>query len=236
MDYEIVKNPMGLIAIAILVTALFSTNVYSETVEECEKRIRSDDSLTYAEKTVALKKCDDVEKDYSVSEKDPAVDVMLIRFCEEQYDIYELIGKDEFLKMMRQSPFGNQCVILYPDPIWKYEGEDRVEVLANWLTEETQKQIEAKAQNSSIPEWIRNNAKWWVEGSIGDSDFTTGIQYLIKEGIIQIPKTVSSGGGESQEIPSWIKNNADWWAQGLISDDDFVKGIQYLIEQGIIEV
>jgi len=59
---------------------------------------------------------------------------------------------------------------------------------------------------------------------------------LIKEGIIKIPETVSSGNGGSQEIPSWIKNNADWWAQGLISDDEFVKGIQYLVEQGIIQV
>jgi len=88
----------------------------------------------------------------------------------------------------------------------------------------------------NVPEWIRNNAKWWVEGTIGDSDFTSGIQYLIKEGIIKIPETVSTGDGGSQEIPGWIKNNADWWAQGLISDDDFVKGIQYLVEQGIIQV
>jgi len=87
-----------------------------------------------------------------------------------------------------------------------------------------------------LPDWIRNNAKWWAQGAIGDNDFVSGIQYLIKEGIIQIPETVSSVDGGSQEIPSWIKNNADWWVQGLISDDDFVKGIQYLVEQGIIQV
>ena len=87
-----------------------------------------------------------------------------------------------------------------------------------------------------IPDWIRNNAEWWAQGAIGDKDFVSGIQYLIKEGIMQIPDTVSSGDGGSQEIPTWIKNNADWWAQGLISDDDFVKGIQYLVQQGIIQV
>ncbi len=89
---------------------------------------------------------------------------------------------------------------------------------------------------TEIPNWIRNNAKWWVDGTISDSDFTTGIQFLVKEGIIQIPETVSAGDLGSQEIPPWIKNNADWWGQGLISDDDFVKGIQYLVEQGIIQV
>jgi hypothetical protein len=92
-------------------------------------------------------------------------------------------------------------------------------------------------QNSfEIPDWIRNNAQWWAQGAIGDQDFISGIQYLIKEGIIQIPKTDSSENGATEEIPVWIKNNADWWSQGLISDDDFVKGIQYLVEQGIIQV
>jgi len=86
-----------------------------------------------------------------------------------------------------------------------------------------------------IPDWIRSNAEWWAQGAIGDSDFVSGIQYLIKEGIITIPETTAKE-GTSDEIPSWIKNNADWWSQGLISDEDFLKGIQYLVENGIIQV
>jgi hypothetical protein len=92
-------------------------------------------------------------------------------------------------------------------------------------------------ESSPIPDWIRGNAEWWAQGAIGDSDFVSGIQYLIKEGIMQIPETEKAETvDDSQEIPAWIKNNADWWAQGLISDDDFVKGIQFLVEQGIIIV
>jgi hypothetical protein len=37
-----------------------------------------------------------------------------------------------------------------------------------------------------IPDWVRNNAKWWSEGSIGDKDFASGIQYMIKIGIIAV--------------------------------------------------
>ena len=37
-----------------------------------------------------------------------------------------------------------------------------------------------------IPDWVRNNAKWWSEGSIGDKDFASGIQYLVKAGIINV--------------------------------------------------
>ena len=39
---------------------------------------------------------------------------------------------------------------------------------------------------TSIPQWIKNNAGWWADGSIDDSSFIQGIQFLIKEGIIQI--------------------------------------------------
>jgi len=99
------------------------------------------------------------------------------------------------------------------------------------------KTIPEVAEKPQIPDWIRNNAEWWAQGAIGDNDFVSGLQYLIKEKIMQIPETskaVTPGG--TGEIPAWIKNNADWWSQGLISDDDFVKGIQYLVEQGIIKV
>ena len=35
-----------------------------------------------------------------------------------------------------------------------------------------------------IPEWIKNNAKWWYEGKISNEDFVNGIQYLVKNGVI----------------------------------------------------
>ncbi|HJT09899.1 MAG TPA: hypothetical protein VJ771_03870 [Candidatus Nitrosotalea sp.] len=85
-----------------------------------------------------------------------------------------------------------------------------------------------------IPPWVKNNAKWWSEGTIDDQNFVNGIKYLIEKGIIVVPHT--SGTGQSQQIPMWIKNSAGWWAQGVISDDDFVKGIQYLISNGIIKL
>lgn len=85
-----------------------------------------------------------------------------------------------------------------------------------------------------IPPWVKNNAKWWSEGTIDDQNFVKGIQYLIEKGIIVVPHT--NGTVQSQQIPAWIKNSAGWWAKGVISDDDFVKGIQYLISNGIIKV
>ena len=46
--------------------------------------------------------------------------------------------------------------------------------------------ISVLADSSSIPEWVKNNAKWWSEGSIGNEDFVKGIEYLIENGIIKV--------------------------------------------------
>lgn len=90
-------------------------------------------------------------------------------------------------------------------------------------------------EDLKIPSWIKNNALWWSEGQIGDSDFIKGIQYLIQNGIMKIP-TSNVNVTKSNVIPTWIKNNAAWWANGTITDNDFVSGIQYLIQSGIINV
>jgi len=37
-----------------------------------------------------------------------------------------------------------------------------------------------------IPSWVKNNAGWWGTGQIGDSDFVSGIQYLISNGIMSV--------------------------------------------------
>ena len=88
---------------------------------------------------------------------------------------------------------------------------------------------------SSVPEWIKNNAGWWADGAIDDDAFVQGIQYLIKNNILDIPKT-TYGESSGDEIPEWIKNNAGWWADGAIDDDAFVQGIRYLISNGILKI
>jgi hypothetical protein len=88
----------------------------------------------------------------------------------------------------------------------------------------------------SIPEWIKNNAGWWATDQIDDSAFLQGIQFLIKEGVMIVPPTETSGSLAPQEVPAWIKNNAGWWATDQIDDNTFVSGIQYLIKTGIIVV
>ncbi|MDE1770265.1 MAG: hypothetical protein KGI28_06925 [Thaumarchaeota archaeon] len=87
---------------------------------------------------------------------------------------------------------------------------------------------------AEIPSWIKQNAKFWSDGSIADDQFIQGIQYMITQGIMKIPHTNSNGNSVSK-IPLWVKNDAKYWSEGSTSDDEFVNSIQYLIENGIIK-
>jgi len=90
--------------------------------------------------------------------------------------------------------------------------------------------------DTSIPDWIKNNAGWWSSGLIDDSSFVSGIQWLISTGIVNVPPTEQGTGGGASVIPDWIKNNAGWWSSGQIPDSAFVSGLQWLISNGIMTI
>lgn len=37
-----------------------------------------------------------------------------------------------------------------------------------------------------IPDWVKNNARWWSNDQISDDDFVKSLQYLVKKGIILV--------------------------------------------------
>ena len=88
---------------------------------------------------------------------------------------------------------------------------------------------------AEVPAWVKNNAGWWADDSISESEFLSGISFLISDGIISVPSTVVSE-NSSGEVPAWVKNNAGWWANNKISDGEFVNGIQHLMTMGLISV
>ena len=98
--------------------------------------------------------------------------------------------------------------------------------------------IDSKYRMSSsiekVPSWIKNNAGWWANDDIDDDAFIQGIQFLIKEKILEINETSSAE--KSDKIPAWVKNNAGWWADGQITESDFLSGITHLVKTGIISV
>ena len=58
----------------------------------------------------------------------------------------------------------------------------------------------------SVPDWIKNNAMWWSEDLIEDTDFINGIEYLIKIRIISIDNKKIVGNVPLEDVafsPAW---------------------------------
>jgi hypothetical protein len=87
----------------------------------------------------------------------------------------------------------------------------------------------------SVPTWVKNTAGWWADDKISEGEFVKGVEFLIKERIIDNIKT-GAVESSSSSVPEWVKNNAGWWSDGQIDDDSFVKGIEYLVKVGLIQV
>ena len=104
----------------------------------------------------------------------------------------------------------------------------------DWNGKRTCKNVE---EFREIPGWIKTNAAWWADGQVNDETFVNGIQFILKEKIIDIPnlpKQVTQNTDEG--VPEWIKTNAKWWSEGQIDDNAFFKGIEFLVSKGIIRV
>jgi len=112
--------------------------------------------------------------------------------------------------------------------------QDGFTSVSNTTKEETTKSIQ-DIKTETIPNWVRTNARWWSEGTITDTDFIKGIEFLISNQIIRVPD-VTQLNDKNNDIPKWIKNNARWWSEGTITDTDFIKGIEFLAQNGIIKI
>ena len=86
-----------------------------------------------------------------------------------------------------------------------------------------------------IPDWIRNDAIWWLDDKISDSEFLEGIDYLLEKQILTVSEREMIE--ESQRhIPSWVKTSTGWWHEEKISDDEFTTLLENLIERKIIVI
>ena len=57
--------------------------------------------------------------------------------------------------------------------------------------------------SNEIPSWIKNNAGWWADGTIDDDSFIQGIQFLIKEGIMNVPQPRQTDTSSGAPPPAW---------------------------------
>ena len=104
----------------------------------------------------------------------------------------------------------------------------------NTLLDQIDPKFRMSKSIEKVPVWIKNNAGWWANGDIDDDSFIQGVQFLIKENILEVDSTISSE--KNDKIPPWVKNNAGWWAEGQITESDFLSGINHLVKTGIISI
>jgi len=45
---------------------------------------------------------------------------------------------------------------------------------------------------SLVPDWIKSNAGWWVDGTVDDTTFLNGIKFLVENGIINVSSESNS--------------------------------------------
>jgi len=125
--------------------------------------------------------------------------------------------------------------------IFKTDGDYKIKSYYGFPSTITDVNISLNQTQSSvsdtyyIPQYIKNNAKWWAVGEITDNEFINAIQFLIKNGYMTIHASNTSK-INSQIIPIWIKYNAGNWTAGNVSDEEFASSISYLIDHGIIQV
>ncbi|MGA0296926.1 MAG: hypothetical protein ACO3K2_06320 [Nitrosopumilaceae archaeon] len=60
--------------------------------------------------------------------------------------------------------------------------------------------MSALAEETSVPDWVKNNALWWAEGKITEQEYLNAIQFLIEEGIITV-SVVDETAAEALEDP-----------------------------------
>ena len=91
----------------------------------------------------------------------------------------------------------------------KIPGQDMNEIL-NMVDPTIRNKIPIQSQ---IPEWIKTNAGWWADGAISDDEFVSGIQHLIKTGILSV-----SFDKESKQTSSIDIENIDTELTSLYHD------------------
>ena len=116
-------------------------NKIRELIDECQEKIKNNESMSDAEKTVALRNCEteitneyeEVEIDYK-NQDEKRARLHDMESCEDWYHQYRYLTENQF-RIQKHAETVDDCILLYNDSIWEYVGEDRIEKLSERLDE-----------------------------------------------------------------------------------------------------
>ncbi len=111
-----------------------------EEVRDCKVKIDAQDRLSEAEKTVAKRHCEtvvvirygEIEDNYSQAELRNKIQNM--QRCEDWRPQYQYLTEKQFT-IQKNAEVVRDCILLYNDPIWSYDGKDRLNKLIDRLDE-----------------------------------------------------------------------------------------------------
>jgi len=160
------------------------------------------------------------DKDQSVHVSDPSGNFGKVKFNILERDAYNFVLKYdiEFVGLMPRTD------------MFMYEYDlDR-----NISKKHFENVFAVTASEPIVPEWVKNNAGWWSDGQISETEFIQAIEFLSKQGIINISSASAEEAVVAQSVPNWVKNIAELWSDDLIIENEFVATIQWLATNGII--
>jgi len=155
-----------------------------EEIRACWIEVDANEDLTIAEKTVAKRNCETViNNKYSKMNNnhyDLAVEkerIQVMQKCEDWYPSYKLLDEDQW-RIQKHADQASDCLMIYTDDIWKYDGEDRLVVLSDMLIELKEEQslkpspvatsIELPSESSIITQDTRFNKMAELEAKVAD--------------------------------------------------------------------
>lgn len=110
-------------------------------ISECEEKIAADDELTAAEKTVNQRKCSsEIRNKYvdttltAKAQNDMKIKLQDLQRCNDWHSSYKFLDEESF-RLQKNAQMATSCIALYNDQLWKYDGEDREQVIAEKLSQ-----------------------------------------------------------------------------------------------------
>jgi len=108
----------------------------------------------------------------------------ILKFCEFFYDEYVFMGVETLAEQHQNYPNLRACVILYNHIAWKstHPGRDIVLIaeIEKYLGDARYIKDRHMVISDTMPEWIKNDAKMWMQGKITDSRFAYGIRIMLE--------------------------------------------------------
>ena len=162
---------LTILALLSLIPALEQTSFADDDDDEreqlaaCKKAVNEDDSLTFAEKSIERRNCDtayinsqNIPPEYYQNNDQMKALIQNIQSCLQWNPQYQYLPIDDF-KIDKRIELVNECIMLYEDPVWNYEGEDRIDKLVQRLIElkKDQSEIYSKPEISPVQLSIPNN-------------------------------------------------------------------------------